>query len=145
MSEAAAAASGDANMGSANVDMRPADTDMGPARAKVGASNVAATKVAPTEVPAAKVPAASVAAASMAASTPSKGCRWDCGATQKDSGDGHDHCFSKHRSLLVVFRSIKVSMRSAIDAGFTRPSINLSHAPRHQPLTPCRTRMSTDL
>jgi hypothetical protein len=105
MSEAAAAASGDANMGSANVDMRPADTDMGPARAKVGASNVAATKVAPAEVP-----AASVAAASMAASTPSKGCRWDCGATQKDSGDGHDHCFSKHRSLLVVFRSIKVSI-----------------------------------
>jgi hypothetical protein len=77
-----AAASGDANMGPANVHM-------GSPSAEVSAAEVAPTKVT----------AASVSATSMTASTTSKGNCRDCRTTQKDSGDRYEQCFSQHQDL----------------------------------------------
>jgi hypothetical protein len=51
--------------------------------------------VTPAKVSAAAVAAATVAAA-MASSASSEGGCWDCGATDKDGGNGHDHRFSHH-------------------------------------------------
>jgi uncharacterized protein with LGFP repeats len=90
------AASGDANMGSANVQM-------GPASAEVSAGEVAAAEMAPT-----KVTAASVSATSMTASTTSKGRCRDCRATEKDSGDGYEQYFSQHRDLHHSVSSTKI-------------------------------------
>jgi hypothetical protein len=92
-----AVASGDVNVGPANVRM-------GPAPAEVSAAEATASKVASTEVTAAKaastkVTAAAVTAASVTASTASKGRCRDCRTTQKDSGGGEEQCFSQHQSL----------------------------------------------
>jgi hypothetical protein len=76
-----AAASGDANMGPANVHIGPS-------------AEVSAAEVAPT-----KVTAASVSATSMTASTTSKGNCRDCRTTQKNDGEDHKQCFSQHQDL----------------------------------------------
>jgi hypothetical protein len=88
-------------MGSANVHMSPANVHTGAASAEVTAGEVTATKVT-----AASVSATSVPAASMTASTTSKGRCRDRRATQKDSGDSYEQCFSQHQYLhQIVFRA----------------------------------------
>jgi hypothetical protein len=96
-----AAASGDANMGPANVHMGPANMHMGPASAEVSAAEVTPTKVT----------AASVSATSMTASTTSKGRCRDSRTTQKDSGDSYEQCFSQHQDLHHSVSSTKLYRR----------------------------------
>jgi hypothetical protein len=98
-----AAASGDANMGPANVHMGPANMHMGPASAEVSAAEVAPTKVTAAVT-------AAVSATSMTASTTSKGHCRDCRTTQKDSGDGYEQCFS-HQDLHHSVSSTKLYRR----------------------------------
>jgi sulfatase maturation enzyme AslB (radical SAM superfamily) len=127
------AASGDADMGPANVHVSASNMHTGPASTEVTASKMTTTEVTTTEVTATEVTATEVAAASMSAtsmtsaSTTSKGHCRDCRTTEKDGGGSYEQCFSQHQDLHHHVLSIKRYRRIffVIDAIFRTMRDNL--------------------